>query len=715
MSFLDFSSQSNWQVNQAAAATTTTTTTTALVATGQCAKASQFKIMANPGRDSSMLDWALFKSARKDPWQTEARNESDELFREKSLKEALPCYSRLLSLLGRSMRVGSIRMVATGPSDTQQEANSDASLKSGFVICDMISKDNKRPATFLFQFLSLIFVISLVHDQCRSSMLLYEHDKLIMKLTHKSRAIHKSRVQNSTTIHCLPSQSLPQDYLSDLDELTKLSEVLSSAGILVRAQTVVYFLALLTFAPVSFFYFLTSRWQMLPKQHINSNTLATIFFPYQSNKFLRKQIDAIIVKARNQLSHQLKCGPERMISRIGNTFYRLSWIQLKSCPRDLGARNEPIRRIFHAIKLLDIILKGKLVRPCIGSHAWFIQALMACYKYWSLYYTIVLPMICLIATVPFFIETFYYSIQRLDDLRCEHQNYVSTLYRIAGIGQLEPSDASKYEPFLTREPSWLERFQLAAFVESKHVLFNQKSLFQWSKFVVITLILSGWSTWWSFLYLSEFFSNTCLLVQVKSQLKSLIKELQQQRRERQAAGSRGQYPGMVSQEFQERIERKLLIAYVIFQLTRERYASYHNFKQLVMIQGFVFTLWSFSVMYLVASTMEAERIWQIIIISTSIIFYTNMILFTATYDSRLVKGIMKTFIGILINSSDLMPELRYKSIIFDLWQRNLLTEGEVVKMTTARIFHINITHTKLIVVNVNLIGLWLMMVRFQFS
>ena len=519
-------------------------------------------------------------------------------------------------------------------------------------------------------------------------------------------------------------QGLPKDHVKDMNVLNQLSGSLSSAGILIRAQTGVYFMSLLIVVPMMILAYLSTSWFVLLREHIRANSLAMILFPYQSNRHLRSQINNIIARLRRQIVQQsdtcncLKIlhGAKKNRSSFATCLYHSKAQEPVGSFRPSETQLDFKQNCSHTIKLLNTVQENNLVRPCISSVNWLKNYLRLVYSY-LFTYVIVLNQVVAILTAPYILEAFNYSAQRLSEMRCEHQfpgqNYVSTLYRIAGIEKLEPGDVSKYEPFLTRDPSWFERIQLAAFVESKYTHFKWKSLVQWSKTIVICLFICISLSWWFFMNVIEFYGNTSLLIQVRSQLKSILQELQRIRQHKHRVARDEYQDEKLDDRFQTEFERKLLISYLTFQLARERYPCHHEFKQLVIIQGSGLSSWCFAAMYLVASTMDTKHMWLTMLLSGNIIAYNNINLFTATYGPRIMQDIMKILITILIDSSELMPATRLRSLVYDLWQRQLLTEGEVVKQATASIFSINITQTKLIVINVNLIGLWLMMVRFQ--
>ena len=645
-----------------------------------------------------------FKSALNDPWQEEAREDFDEQFTKQNLEQNVSIYSSTLSIVNTSRYLMGAKMVypitrTTAISgNTQQEEDF---VKNHFVLQYLVTKRRRRLVTCALQLLATILTLYVSYDMSSAMMTLFENDQLLQDLNHEaSRLARASERSNLKRLGCLSGQNLSKHYVDTIGKLGVVGKELDSYGVAIRSQIGINFLLMSILAPLASVDFVLTCWHAYQNDQMRADSLAMVLTPLEARKFNQAQVEAIFATLRMQLLDQIK------LSELGAGSTSPHSDRPESYPRGTSCSTEPLQTVKKQnerrrklLRLLDELSRGRLVRPCTHSFNWLYGLIHIHHISKASFNTEGKFIVSSALTYMNLFEAYNCLAQHLAEMRCERVGQVSLFHQRAPIPVLSQTDWAKLEQFLNREPTLYETIYLVLSMELGYVLPDARYLIHLFEVLFLCLVLTALGIWWIATNIPEYSFHVTQLVQVRAQLESIRRSL--------AADSATRASDEIN------LESKLLISYLNFQIFLRRYGSFHELKHLVMMFGFSMATWTFTMLYLVASRLETDNRTMIIGVSFGIMSFINVILFTASHASRVLRDIMKNLVTVLFVLNQHEPELSRESLVVDLWRRQLLSEAEVIHFTATRLLGVNITHTKLIAINVNFVGLCMMMLGFQ--
>ena len=643
-----------------------------------------------------------FQSAVHDPWQMEARDELDEQFTAQSLSQCVDIYPSTIRSLNSCLKVAGARMVYP-PSKSlttlgRARRRRFELVRNHFVLRYVVSRQRKRALTLVLQLLSSLIMIYLAYDMGSAMVKLFKHDQLLQDLNQEaSRLMDDSGDARLKRFACLNGQNLSKIYLEKLGKLNNLSGKLVSRGIYLRSLFGTYFLLMTMLAPIATMFFTLTCYHLYRKDRIRADTLAMVLSPFEARKFNQAQVDVAIETLQMQLSQRM---------RQIKMHRRTQWAHFGRIEsyKDMNVRTfgtlmfvvEQHKRRKKLLCLLEQLKREKLVRPCTSSLSW-LHGLIHMHHFARYGFEAqTMAFVLIHMTYLQLAEASNHLAQHLADLRCKQIGQVSVFHRLVNMPSLSQTDSSKLEQFLQREPTLFESVCLILPIELKYLLPNVRSFIHLAEVLVLCLVASALGIWWVTALIREYSFQVTHLVQVRAQLESINRDL---------------LSDLVPDALE--LESKLLISYLNFQIFRARYKSFHELKHIVMLLGSCLTVWTFALLYFVASRFETDNRLMILIVAIGIMIYINVILFTASHASRVLRGIMEILVAVLSELEKFYPELNQESLVADLWRRQLLSETEIIHCSATRLLGINVTHTKLIAINVNFVGLCMMMFGFQ--
>ena len=695
----------------------------------------------------AFLDVWTFKFSSDDPWQIETDELAD--FND-------PVRPRLVKLLNSFMFLLRIKLVKLSGG---RVADDEMEYKDQIILVDAMRKSDKSPRLLLRQLMALSLLLYLVLDLGTTMVLLHQHDSSIPKLRSEAIRLQRLLGGNLTQSDCINSNLLSKQYQTSLNETIRISKILDARGQTIRSRLGVEFFTRSIFGPLSLYSFLLISHQLFAKDCVRSYGLAMLMFPKKAQELVQTHLDQVLVSLRRcHLNSQAKAeklrphqGREFALSRecacredailaLDNEDNHAIW-----CPSCLTANLEAETRLApprqtqntepkHRTqrrqtlpKILDEIHNKRLARPFFLSTNWqrsitgsVYLNLLACLAVAALFVTAYIVLPCSI-------ESCSYFDQHLSELKCKrqadglnekNQTILSLASRIFAIQPLSRDDEALYEPLLSSSilPTWSERTYFGMFVELKYLFHNTAAYLLALKVTLPYAITCLWSTFWYIVFSIDFVVNIGSLLQIRAQLSSLRRhlnsnELKQKPTPQTEGNSNG---GLVNKMDLSQLELKLTIIYINYQLFRKRYSPYHEIKQLILGQVLGLTIWCMALLYFVASTLETTNLALVITSSGLVIFYLNLVLLMASYVLRLISRIMRDLLIIHANMVEVLPERSIAELpILDLWRRQLLSEHEINLFTATQFISISVTHRRLVTVNVHLIGLWLLLWKFQ--
>ena len=340
-------------------------------------------------------------------------------------------------------------------------------------------------------------------------------------------------------------------------------------------------------------------------------------------------------------------------------------------------------------------------------------------------------------------DLWQHSEQRLAELRCNEANSEASQQLVSffatpimlGLGQLEPNDQEAFRSYLSQcasaqrlgqASSWTciyARINLSYGIEIKYSLGWSAILLMLETFAMAVLI-SIWATLWTLLYALEFVQIVTCLLEVGHQLERCNQRFEQERQEhlmRSKKRRRGhRLIGLnLANSTRIRLDEQLAATYLLYEQFKRQLKPFNKLTQFNTYQASLLASAGLVGLYIVATSLESNSKLFVFLTTLFMLAYMDLFLFAASFTPRQLENLMSQISSLLANLSERkrMAARRASAALIGcasltkLWQRQLLTEQEIDRISAAKLLGLHVSYRKLIAFNVNLFGLWLIMWR----
>ena len=569
---------------------------------------------------------------------------------------------------------------------------------------------SRNPRALVIRLVFLLIIIRMTYDLLVHTVLLFEHDRSIQllrnELTSDKQAAPLSR-------NCANWTQMSPTYQRLYEQTVEMSFKMNQYGVGMRSSTGIIFLQTLIIASTPFAYYLWPAWFLGFTNSIQSCAIASLLQPRLAMRRLRAEMHDILsglhqgrtrVTTSRWMPDNFLHGHQLDDDRALNA----EQIAMQSLMDSVGTRASSVPYV-----------------ATVGWHATFIKAslfILAGYQCLSVMITI------LFAALTILHELWQHTEQRLAELQCNQSAGMGQLTRmfppnpiILGLSPLSKADQGAFVGYLNscvssngrQDNFWactLARIELTFFVERKYLLGWRATMTLFEELFMLTC-LCFWAVLWTSVFFLEFAQIVTTLLQVHSQLDRCIQLLIRQR-ERLHMPS---HPEGDSERLE--LNERLAVTYLLYEFFRRHLRPFNKMAQFIIIQVGLFTLVSLAGLYLIATGFDSHRKEFVMAFTLIIICFMNIYLLAASFVPRRFEIVMLQIVRLLANLSDYQrlaagrPDVALigGASLVNIWQRQLLGTTDISRLSVAQLFGMHLSYKKLVALNVNLLGLWLLM------
>lgn len=573
-------------------------------------------------------------------------------------------------------------------------------ISSRYSTCGQRKSKLRTQIDFLLCTIYIIITLTL----SIATYIIYKHDRLLFNLTKQYEQFALDQAKNQTKLNydCAILANMSQKYQSTYRSLEVASEQLEMFGYKERSQPGYCVLCYTIIGSIPMLFYFKPHLYFILGNDIRSESLAAILKPRLYFKLVNKQIDCIIDKFRHQGNNNWHLARRRA-----------NLTPVRHQPKRMSNDNEQETVKFRS--LLDEVEKNKLAMPCTEDAKYLVRFIGMSLRILVAFILISSSFTLFVVIVPRINDLWQHKEQRLGDIRCKQHYGHQAIFakpKLLGLDQLTSSDYEKYMDFYNKyHLNDIACFN--AFSQGHYECFNFKQLYRhWSlvyqvdfrvyfdlasSIGFVTLILSSvlismWTSLWSFLYVIEFCRINALLSEIKYQLEMLNECL--------------------ANRIETNIELELVIIHIKLELFRQRFKYSQACSQFLLGQAVLFAVIGLTPLYVVVTTLDINAKGYVLFASFCLTCYINIYLFTASYTPRLLEKTIKLLAQFLAKVCLYRQDLQ-STLAVEMCRRQLISNREIRHSASLSVAGVPITYTSLLTLDINIIGLWALMWHVQ--
>lgn len=611
-------------------------------------------------------------------------------------------FARLFSIFSSGCTLG--RTAPTVITTKDEESNSEE-IRKNFRTDVVLNFRRKTLLFYSIQFSIMSLISLIVYDLfCSKLPLIYKHDMTMQALRNQLKLLKYSPSSSSMikSYDCANWTTLPTSYRKIYKEVELISFSLTELGMPARANLGIYFTSLISAAmsPFVFYCWPTLFLLLAEGRRIRAPSLAFVLQPDLAMQILRKRI-------RN-IARDFQKGPVSLITP--NKLVELEKVYCKNREQSV----EFLKRICSSPALQQQVVSS------ICSYAWRLGFnRLGLFVLISLFFITNMTAngLTLSCTLS---DTIRNLEQRLNEIRCQYiygTSYIHANPIILGLRTIKAEDKIHYEEFYkeylhinTQNDVDQDNSSILDYIKYSLAYLWLLMRLEWFYFVdwiafctfLETAILLGvlglCISFWNLVYVMEFVRTSTLLYQVLARLKWCCKQLEQ--------------VASFSEAQDQATELSLVMAFVEYEYFRRNFCYFQQITRLMVYISMLLMASVFVPVYFIASSIEADLRLFYAIVAISIMWIVNTYLMIALWVPKLIANIMKQLMTLAAQMRCVRPDLQTMRVL-QLWRLQYLDAQDLGRFSGVSFFGYVITYKNLVAINVNIIGLLLLVWRVQ--
>lgn len=211
---------------------------------------------------------------------------------------------------------------------------------------------------------------------------------------------------------------------------------------------------------------------------------------------------------------------------------------------------------------------------------------------------------------------------------------------------------------------------------------------------ILLVVLCVCISFWNLIYLLEYLRISTILFQVLRKLTWCSKYIES------SSGYIDQY----------NVETYLTVALINYEYFRRQFRHFQVIIQLIIYLIALLAASVFLPIYFIASHFEADAKVFYLFVSVFIVIILNIYLTLALYTPRLIESIMKQVLILSAQMESKQPQMQMLRAM-QLWRKLLMDTQDITRFSGVTFLGFSLTYRNLIAMNVNIVGLFLLMWR----